>query len=160
MDLRWQIQHSEKNWNREKVELLDRLDRDRREWERQKKELLRRIEQVRSRLWSWGGQWLAASMRYYIITALRPRSRNSSKEKYFKEQHRSNFGSLDTSVFPKIQNNSHTRGSKGEMLIIPIKPMRNQLQVKGHFLLHFHYPGQARSHWFILFESFCASLRA
>ncbi|XP_055656003.1 microtubule cross-linking factor 1 isoform X6 [Falco peregrinus] len=46
MDLRRQIQHSEKNWNREKVELLDRLDRDRREWERQKKELLRRIEQL------------------------------------------------------------------------------------------------------------------
>ncbi|NXA46998.1 MTCL1 factor, partial [Nothocercus julius] len=46
MDLRWQIQHSEKNWNREKVELLDRLDRDRREWERQKKELLRRVEQL------------------------------------------------------------------------------------------------------------------
>ncbi|XP_041255371.1 microtubule cross-linking factor 1 isoform X5 [Onychostruthus taczanowskii] len=46
MDLRWQIQHSEKNWNREKVELLDRLDRDRREWDRQKKELLRRIEQL------------------------------------------------------------------------------------------------------------------
>ncbi|XP_040543882.2 microtubule cross-linking factor 1 isoform X4 [Gallus gallus] len=46
MDLRWQIQHSEKNWNREKVELLDRLDRDRREWERQKKELLRRIDQL------------------------------------------------------------------------------------------------------------------
>uniref|UniRef100_A0A8C3KBZ5 Microtubule crosslinking factor 1 n=1 Tax=Calidris pygmaea TaxID=425635 RepID=A0A8C3KBZ5_9CHAR len=46
MDLRWQIQHSEKNWNREKVELLDRLDRDRREWEHQKKELLRRIEQL------------------------------------------------------------------------------------------------------------------
>nr|XP_031359871.1 microtubule cross-linking factor 1 isoform X5 [Lonchura striata domestica] len=46
MDLRWQIQHSEKNWNREKVELLDRLDRDRREWDHQKKELLRRIEQL------------------------------------------------------------------------------------------------------------------
>ncbi|NXA33555.1 MTCL1 factor, partial [Eudromia elegans] len=46
MDLRWQIQHSEKNWNREKVELLDRHDRDRREWERQRKELLRRIEQL------------------------------------------------------------------------------------------------------------------
>ncbi|NXY85482.1 MTCL1 factor, partial [Alcedo cyanopectus] len=46
MDLRWQIQHNEKNWNREKVELLDKLDRDRREWERQKKELLRRIEQL------------------------------------------------------------------------------------------------------------------
>lgn len=47
MDLRWQIHHSEKNWNREKVELLDRLDRDRQEWEQQKKELLWRIEQVR-----------------------------------------------------------------------------------------------------------------
>ncbi|XP_062057358.1 microtubule cross-linking factor 1 isoform X2 [Lepus europaeus] len=46
MDLRWQIQHSEKNWNREKVELLERLDRDRREWEQQKRELLWRIEQL------------------------------------------------------------------------------------------------------------------
>ncbi|XP_061852072.1 microtubule cross-linking factor 1 isoform X2 [Colius striatus] len=46
MDLRWQIQHNEKNWNREKVELLDRLDRERREWERQKKELVKRIEQL------------------------------------------------------------------------------------------------------------------
>ncbi|XP_042319035.1 LOW QUALITY PROTEIN: microtubule cross-linking factor 1 [Sceloporus undulatus] len=46
MDLQWQIQHNEKNWNREKVELLERLDKDRREWERQKKELLRRLEQL------------------------------------------------------------------------------------------------------------------
>ncbi|XP_039111163.1 microtubule cross-linking factor 1 isoform X3 [Hyaena hyaena] len=46
MDLRWQMHHSEKNWNREKVELLERLDRDRQEWERQKKELLWRIEQL------------------------------------------------------------------------------------------------------------------
>ncbi|XP_074196454.1 microtubule cross-linking factor 1 isoform X3 [Rhinolophus sinicus] len=46
MDLRWQIHHNEKNWNREKVELLDRLDRDRQEWEQQKKELLWRIEQL------------------------------------------------------------------------------------------------------------------
>ncbi|XP_073878976.1 microtubule cross-linking factor 1 isoform X19 [Macaca fascicularis] len=50
MDLRWQIHHSEKNWNREKVELLDRLDRDRQEWERQKKELLWRIEQGSHRM--------------------------------------------------------------------------------------------------------------
>ncbi|KAM6457246.1 microtubule cross-linking factor 1 isoform 3-T3 [Liasis olivaceus] len=45
MDLQWQIQHNEKNWKREKVELLERLDKDRREWERQKKDLLRRVEQ-------------------------------------------------------------------------------------------------------------------
>lgn len=61
MELRWQIHHSEKNWNREKVELLDRLDRDRQEWEQQKKELLWRIEQVtkypdtgeQGREWRW-----------------------------------------------------------------------------------------------------------
>ncbi|XP_062986642.1 LOW QUALITY PROTEIN: microtubule cross-linking factor 1 [Elgaria multicarinata webbii] len=46
MDLQWQIQHSEKNWNREKVELLERLEKDRQEWEWQKKELLRRLEQL------------------------------------------------------------------------------------------------------------------
>ncbi|XP_069424733.1 microtubule cross-linking factor 1 isoform X5 [Ovis canadensis] len=45
MDLRWQIHHSEKNWNREKVELLDRLDRERQEWGQREKELLWRIEQ-------------------------------------------------------------------------------------------------------------------
>ncbi|XP_060099982.1 microtubule cross-linking factor 1 isoform X1 [Heteronotia binoei] len=45
MNLQWQIQHSEKNWNREKKELLERLDNDRREWEQQKKDLLRRLEQ-------------------------------------------------------------------------------------------------------------------
>ncbi|CAI5779728.1 microtubule cross-linking factor 1 isoform X1 [Podarcis lilfordi] len=46
MDLQWQIQHSEKNWNKEKVELLEQLSKDRQEWERQKKELLRRLEQL------------------------------------------------------------------------------------------------------------------
>ncbi|XP_013919752.1 PREDICTED: microtubule cross-linking factor 1 isoform X2 [Thamnophis sirtalis] len=45
MDLQWQIQHNEKNWKREKIELLERLDKDRREWERQKKDLLRKVEQ-------------------------------------------------------------------------------------------------------------------
>ncbi|KAJ7338691.1 hypothetical protein JRQ81_012593, partial [Phrynocephalus forsythii] len=45
MDLQWQIQHNEKNWAREKVELLERFSKDRREWERQKQELLRRLEQ-------------------------------------------------------------------------------------------------------------------
>lgn len=46
MDLQWQIQHNEKSWKREKIELLERLDKDRREWERQKKDLLRKVEQV------------------------------------------------------------------------------------------------------------------
>uniref|UniRef100_A0A5F8GKG0 Microtubule crosslinking factor 1 n=1 Tax=Monodelphis domestica TaxID=13616 RepID=A0A5F8GKG0_MONDO len=43
MELRWQVLHNEKNWKREKVELLDRLDKERENWELQKKEMLRRI---------------------------------------------------------------------------------------------------------------------
>ncbi|CAH6792020.1 Mtcl1 [Phodopus roborovskii] len=46
MDLRWQIHHREKNWNREKVELLERLDSERQEWGRQKEELLWQLEQL------------------------------------------------------------------------------------------------------------------
>ncbi|KAL1770529.1 microtubule cross-linking factor 1 isoform X1 [Sigmodon hispidus] len=46
MDLRWQIHHREKNWNREKVELLERLDSERQEWGRQKEELLWQVEQL------------------------------------------------------------------------------------------------------------------
>ncbi|XP_048363460.1 microtubule cross-linking factor 1-like isoform X2 [Sphaerodactylus townsendi] len=45
MNLQWQIQHSEKKWNREKKELLEQLDKDHREWEQQRKDLLRRLEQ-------------------------------------------------------------------------------------------------------------------
>ncbi|KAM3928789.1 microtubule cross-linking factor 1 isoform 2-T2 [Leptodactylus fuscus] len=46
MDLRRQVQQSDKNWNRERTEILDRVDRERQEWEQQRKELLRRIEQL------------------------------------------------------------------------------------------------------------------
>ncbi|KAL8182305.1 UNVERIFIED_CONTAM: hypothetical protein K2H54_052499 [Gekko kuhli] len=47
MNLQWQIQHNEKNWNREKKELSERLDKDRREWEQHKRSLLRRLEQLK-----------------------------------------------------------------------------------------------------------------
>ncbi|KAM8966914.1 microtubule cross-linking factor 1 [Pelodytes ibericus] len=46
MDLRRQVYQSEKNWCREKVDLLDHFDRDRRDWERQHKEFQRKIEQL------------------------------------------------------------------------------------------------------------------
>nr|XP_006006719.1 PREDICTED: microtubule cross-linking factor 1 isoform X2 [Latimeria chalumnae] len=48
MNLSWQLQHSEKSWNREKVELLERFDRERREWEKQMKELQRKVEQAQN----------------------------------------------------------------------------------------------------------------
>ncbi|XP_032632985.1 microtubule cross-linking factor 1 isoform X4 [Chelonoidis abingdonii] len=69
MDLRWQLQHSERNWNREKMELQDRLDRDRREWERQKKELLRRIEQLQKEVSTRKGDSILADQKE---SSLRP----------------------------------------------------------------------------------------
>ncbi|XP_043543711.1 microtubule cross-linking factor 1 isoform X1 [Chiloscyllium plagiosum] len=50
MDLHWQLQQSEKNWKHEKVELLDRFDRERREWEWQMKELQSKLEQALSEI--------------------------------------------------------------------------------------------------------------
>ncbi|XP_018079128.1 microtubule cross-linking factor 1 isoform X2 [Xenopus laevis] len=46
MDLHRQLKQSEKKWGREKVELIDRFDKDRRDWERQRKEFQRKIEQL------------------------------------------------------------------------------------------------------------------
>ncbi|XP_033855747.3 microtubule cross-linking factor 1 isoform X2 [Acipenser ruthenus] len=44
MDLRWKLQHSEKNWSREKMEMLDRFNRERQEWEWQMKEMQKKTE--------------------------------------------------------------------------------------------------------------------
>lgn len=55
MDLCWQIYYSEKNWNWEKVEFFDCLDRDWQEWEWQKKEFLWRIEQLQKENSFWRG---------------------------------------------------------------------------------------------------------
>ncbi|XP_056377562.1 microtubule cross-linking factor 1 isoform X3 [Hyla sarda] len=46
MDLRRQIQQSDKNWTQDREEILERYDRERHEWEQHRKELLRRIEQL------------------------------------------------------------------------------------------------------------------
>ncbi|XP_018409052.1 PREDICTED: microtubule cross-linking factor 1 isoform X2 [Nanorana parkeri] len=46
MDLHRQVQQSEKNWSREKGDLLDRFEREKRDWEKQRKEFLRKIEQL------------------------------------------------------------------------------------------------------------------
>ncbi|XP_039610717.1 microtubule cross-linking factor 1 isoform X2 [Polypterus senegalus] len=50
MDLRWKLQHNEKNWSREKVELLDRFNRERQDWEWQIKELQKKTEQLQKEL--------------------------------------------------------------------------------------------------------------
>uniref|UniRef100_A0AAQ4Q2V7 MTCL family member 3a n=2 Tax=Gasterosteus aculeatus aculeatus TaxID=481459 RepID=A0AAQ4Q2V7_GASAC len=46
MDLRCRIEHNERDWSREKAELLDRFDVERREWERQLKDMQRKIEEL------------------------------------------------------------------------------------------------------------------
>ncbi|XP_072324455.1 microtubule cross-linking factor 1-like isoform X2 [Scyliorhinus torazame] len=57
MDLHWQLQHSEKNWKYEKVQLLDRFDRERQEWEWQMKELQSKLEQLQTKAWKGDGHF-------------------------------------------------------------------------------------------------------
>ncbi|KAJ8374951.1 hypothetical protein SKAU_G00055310 [Synaphobranchus kaupii] len=46
LDLRWKLQHSEKRWSREKMELLERFDRERQDWDWQMRELHRKTEKL------------------------------------------------------------------------------------------------------------------
>ncbi|XP_054477217.1 protein SOGA3a [Anoplopoma fimbria] len=46
MDLRCRLEHNERDWLREKAELLERFDVERREWECQLKDMQRKIEQL------------------------------------------------------------------------------------------------------------------
>ncbi|XP_061094614.1 microtubule cross-linking factor 1-like isoform X2 [Conger conger] len=46
LDLRWKLQHSEKRWSREKMELLERFDRERQDWDWQMRELHRKMEKL------------------------------------------------------------------------------------------------------------------
>lgn len=47
MDLRCRLEHNERDWSREKAELLERFDVERREWESQLKDMQKKIEEVR-----------------------------------------------------------------------------------------------------------------
>uniref|UniRef100_A0A3B5MQK7 SOGA 1/2-like coiled-coil domain-containing protein n=1 Tax=Xiphophorus couchianus TaxID=32473 RepID=A0A3B5MQK7_9TELE len=47
MDLRCRLDHNERDWLREKAELLERFDVERREWECQLKDMQKKIEEVR-----------------------------------------------------------------------------------------------------------------
>ncbi|XP_039974279.1 protein SOGA3a isoform X2 [Xiphias gladius] len=46
MDLRYRLEHNERDWIREKAELLERFDVERREWESQLKDMQRKIEEL------------------------------------------------------------------------------------------------------------------
>ncbi|KAK2844268.1 hypothetical protein Q5P01_010927 [Channa striata] len=46
MDLRCRLEHSERDWLREKAELLERFDVERREWESQLKDMQKKIEEL------------------------------------------------------------------------------------------------------------------
>lgn len=50
MDLRCRLEHNERDWSREKAELLERFDVERREWESQLRDMQKKIEEVRC-LW-------------------------------------------------------------------------------------------------------------
>lgn len=46
MDLRYRLEHTERDWLREKAELLERFDMERREWETQLRDMQKKIEEV------------------------------------------------------------------------------------------------------------------
>lgn len=46
MDLRCRLEHSERDWAREKSELLERFDLERKEWESQLRDMQHKIEEV------------------------------------------------------------------------------------------------------------------
>ncbi|XP_039424525.1 uncharacterized protein KIAA0408 homolog [Corvus cornix cornix] len=46
MDLREQLENTERNWNKEKMELLERFDNERKEWECQWKVMQKKIEEL------------------------------------------------------------------------------------------------------------------
>ncbi|KAF7655394.1 hypothetical protein LDENG_00056770 [Lucifuga dentata] len=46
MDLRCRLEHNERDWLREKAELLERFDTERRKWESQLKDMRRKIEEL------------------------------------------------------------------------------------------------------------------
>lgn len=46
MDLHKQLENTEKNWTKEKMELLERFDSERKEWESQWKVMQKKIEEV------------------------------------------------------------------------------------------------------------------
>ncbi|XP_074539931.1 uncharacterized protein LOC141800957 isoform X2 [Halichoeres trimaculatus] len=46
MDLRCRLEHNERDWSREKAELLERFDVERSEWESQLKDMQRKIEEL------------------------------------------------------------------------------------------------------------------
>lgn len=52
MDLRCRLEHSERDWSRERAELLERFDVERREWESQLKDMQKKIEEVRFRVFA------------------------------------------------------------------------------------------------------------
>ncbi|XP_039871732.1 microtubule cross-linking factor 1 isoform X3 [Simochromis diagramma] len=56
LDLRWKLQHGEKRWNRERVDLLEHFDRERQEWDSSMRELHRKMERMQRELNSRRGE--------------------------------------------------------------------------------------------------------
>ncbi|XP_069587163.1 microtubule cross-linking factor 1 isoform X2 [Ranitomeya imitator] len=117
MDLRRQVQQSDKNWNRERAELLDRVDRERHDWEQQRRELLRRIEQLQKessprKTDPFLGDESDGAVAQYLSTATLPRSQahaarsfSDSDEMPFEEQ-----------FVPKLRGTDRCSGSENLFL--------------------------------------------
>ncbi|XP_043922463.1 microtubule cross-linking factor 1 isoform X2 [Protopterus annectens] len=113
MELRWQLQQNEKLWNQEKVDLLDRFDRERQEWEWQIRELKKTIDKLQKRSSMQGGEKHLAIQKEGSgpcsptenSHAFRPRSARSWSD--------SDTGQFDEDVMPtRLQDSDRCRGAE------------------------------------------------
>ncbi|XP_048386966.1 uncharacterized protein KIAA0408-like isoform X2 [Stegostoma tigrinum] len=99
MDLKKQLETSERNWSKEKMELLEQFDHERKQWESQLKDMQRKIEQI---------YWDVKSSQEYKLNEQKP------------EQRQKNFRRDDCALFklhecsqPYDENVQHyTNGAK------------------------------------------------
>ncbi|XP_072008314.1 microtubule cross-linking factor 1 isoform X3 [Engystomops pustulosus] len=115
MDLRRQVEQSDKNWSRERAEILDRVDRERLEWEQQRKELLRIIEQLQkesSPRKTNPFQVDQSDVSEYLSKAALPRSQSHSARSFSD----SDEMPFEEQLLPKLKGTDRCSGSENLFL--------------------------------------------
>lgn len=105
MDLRCRLEHNERDWLREKAELLERFDVERREWEGQLKDMQKKIEEL-----------------YCEVRAKREGTDTDSRKHYGdNEEHRHSIRSTSTGS-SVLSDNSHSEPLSSSSQSEPSRP--------------------------------------
>ncbi|XP_026228724.1 uncharacterized protein LOC113170723 isoform X2 [Anabas testudineus] len=107
MDLRCRLEHNEKDWLRERAELLERFDVERKEWESQLKDMQRKIEELYCEVRSKReGTGLGGGGQDYEHAVHRLSIRTSSTDSSFSDNSRSE----------PLSSSSHSEANRGAPL--------------------------------------------